>query len=221
MHGGLRFESAPARQELPPNGVALASLGGGLKVLLGLGRVGHHGLLAGLPVGRAHLAVLVRVLEGLDQAQGFLHAASHRQIVNGDLAQILLVIDDEQAAEGDAGLLVQHTVIAGHLHRLVGQQGNVHAAKAALLARGVDPGQMGELAVGGAADHLAVDLAELGGALREGNDLRGAHEGEVQRVEEQHKVLALVVAQLDVLENTVGDDGAGECGSGLLQLGHL
>jgi len=75
---------------------------------------------------------------------------------------------------------------------------------------------MGELAVGGASDHLAVDLAELGGALREGNDLGGAHEGEVQRVEEQHQVLSLVVAQLDVLEHAVDDGSAGEFGSGLL-----
>jgi len=144
------------------------------------------------------------------------HAATHWQIVDGDLAQVLLVIDDEQAAEGDAGLLIENAIGAGHLHRLVGQQGNVHAAQTALLPGRVDPGQMGELAVGGASDHLAVDLAELGGALREGNDLGGAHEGEVQRVEEQHQVLSLVVAQLDVLEHAVDDGSAGEFGSGLL-----
>lgn len=192
------------------------ALGGGGKVLLGLGGISDHGLLAGLPVGGAHLTVLIGVLEGLNQTDGLLDTAPHWQIIDGDLAEVLLVIDDEEATEWDASLLVQNTIIAGHLHRFVGQEGDVHAAQAALLPGCVDPGQVGELAVGGAADHLAVDLTELGGGLREGNDLRGADEGEVQWIEEQDQVLALVVAQFDVLEDAIDDGGAGEFGSGLL-----
>ena len=38
---------------------------------------------------------------------------------------------------------------------------------------------------------LGVDGCEIGVLVREGGDLGGAHEGEVQRVEEQHHVLAL------------------------------
>ncbi len=36
-----------------------------------------YGLLAGLPVDGAHLAVLVGVLEGLHQTQRFIHIATH------------------------------------------------------------------------------------------------------------------------------------------------
>jgi len=216
LNGGFAIRIHSHSPGAAPFSEQIASLGGGLEVLLGLGGIGHHGLLAGLPVGGADLAVLVGVLEGLDETQGLLHTATYGQIVDGDLAQVLLVIDDEQAAEGDASLLIEHSIVAGHLHRLVSQQWNVHAAQTTLLPWRVDPGQVGELAVRGATDHLAIDLAELGGALRERNDLGGAHEGEVQRVEEKHQVFALVVAQLDVLENTVDDGGAGECGSGLL-----
>lgn len=56
---------------------------------------------------------------------------SHRQVVDGDLAQVLLVVDDEQAAEGHAGLLVQHAVVARDALRLVAQQRDVHGAQAA------------------------------------------------------------------------------------------
>lgn len=196
-------------------------LGCGGKVLLGLGGIGHHGLLAGLPVGWAHLAILVGILECLDQAQCLLNAAAHWQIVDGYLAQILLVIDDEEAAEWYASGLIQYTVIACHLHRFVGQQWNVHVAQAALFACGIDPGQVGELAVCGAANQFAIDLTELGRMIRERNYLGRAHKGEVQWIEEQHQVFALVVAQLDVLELSTHHGGAGEIGSGLLDLGHL
>ncbi len=52
-----------------------------------LGRVGDHRLLAGRPVRRADFPVLAHVLEGLNQAQGFIHRAPDRQVVNRDLLQ--------------------------------------------------------------------------------------------------------------------------------------
>ena len=51
------------------------------------------------------------------------------------------------------------------------------------------PGQMAEVGVGGGSQHLTVDLAELLDTVAEGHDLRGADEGEVQRVEEQDHIL--------------------------------
>ncbi len=38
--------------------------------------------------------------------------------------------------------------------------------------------------------HLAVDVLELLDPVAEGSDLGGAHEGEIERVEEEHNVLA-------------------------------
>lgn len=43
--------------------------------------------------------VLICVLESLDQPQSFIHRASHRQIIDGDLAKDTLAVDDKEAPE--------------------------------------------------------------------------------------------------------------------------
>lgn len=43
--------------------------------------------------------VLICVLEGLDQPQSLIHRASHRQIVDSDLAKDTLAVDDKEAPE--------------------------------------------------------------------------------------------------------------------------
>lgn len=43
--------------------------------------------------------MFVSVLEGLDQAQSFIHRATHRQVIDGDLPQDALVIDHKQTPE--------------------------------------------------------------------------------------------------------------------------
>lgn len=45
-----------------------------------------------------------------------------------------------------------------------------------LFAWCVDPGEMGEVRVGGSCDHLTSDLAEIVRALRERDDFGGAYE---------------------------------------------
>lgn len=65
------------------------------------------------------------------------------------------------------------------------------------------PGEVTEVTVRGAADDFTADLAELAGAVTEGDDLGRAHEREVGRVEEEDEVLALVVGQRDLLELAV------------------
>ena len=40
--------------------------------------------------------MLVRVLESLDETQNLVHRATNRQVVDGDLPQIALVVYDEQ-----------------------------------------------------------------------------------------------------------------------------
>ena len=45
------------------------------------------------------LSVFVRVLEGLDQPQGFVHRSSHWEIVHGDLPQVAFPVDDEQTPD--------------------------------------------------------------------------------------------------------------------------
>jgi hypothetical protein len=49
--------------------------------------------------------VHVSELERLEQAQGLVHTPPHWQVVDGLLPEDALRADDEEAAEGDAGVL--------------------------------------------------------------------------------------------------------------------
>jgi len=166
-----------------------------LRLEVGLGALGVwlHGGRSWLPAGRAHLAVLVGKLEGLNQAQCLIHVTTDGQIVDGYLAQILLPVDDEQASETQTLVVLEDPVGLADGHVLVGQEGDVHVAEAALLARPLTPGKVRKVGVGRAGNHFTANLAEFLGSVIEGDDLSGTDKGEVQRVEEQHHVLALVV----------------------------
>ena len=83
-------------------------------------------------------------------------------------------------------------VVLGDGVREVGEERDVEPAEAALLARRVHPRQMREVRVHRAGDHLGTERLELCGPVVEGENLGGADEGEVQRVEEEHEVLALM-----------------------------
>merc|ERR1719367_2002886 len=76
------------------------------------------------------------------------------------------------------------------------------------------PGKVGELTVSGAGDHSSVDGLKLPGAVIEGDDLSGADKGEVQGVEEEDHILALVVIQADLPELPLDDCCACEIGGG-------
>ena len=71
--------------------------------------------------------------------------------------------------------------------------------------------------------HLTSKLPDLLDPVIEGKNLRGAHEGKVQGVEEEDEVLPPVVAELNLRELTVDHRGAGKVGGGLGDhgLGHL
>lgn len=49
---------------------------------------------------------------------------------------------------------------------------------------------MGEVGVDGAANNLAVDVAEVLDPVAEGHDLGGTHKCKVQRVEEENNILS-------------------------------
>ena len=59
---------------------------------------------------------------------------------------------------------------------------------------------MSEVRVDGASNDLAVDLVELGEGIRELADLGWAHEGEIERVEEEDNVFPLELLEADLLE---------------------
>lgn len=119
--------------------------------------------------------MLIGELECLYEAQSLVDRTSHRKIIDCYLAQNAVLVDDEQSTEGDAALLVEHPVAPGDAHGLVGQQGDAHLAEAPLLARGVDPRQVREVAVGGRGNHGRLDFLELLRTIGERDDLSRAH----------------------------------------------
>jgi hypothetical protein len=73
------------------------------------------------------------------------------------------------------------------------------ALDAALVARRLEPRAVRVNRVGRDADDVGADAEEVLVAVAEGRQLRRADEREVERVEEQHDPLALVVESFDVL----------------------
>lgn len=177
-----------------------------------------HGLLSRAPSGGADFAVFVGELEGLDQPQSLVDVSAHGQIVDGHLAEGAGAVDDEEAAEGDALVLLENSVRSGDFQVLVGEQGDVHLAQSSLLPGGVGPGQMGEMRVGGASDDFTTDFAELLGALRERDDFGGTNEREVQRVKEDYNIFALEVIKANFFESAFDDGLSLEDGSFLARL---
>ena len=100
-------------------------------------------------------------------------------------------VHDEKAAEGDTRLLDENSVVPGDCLVKVGDQRVLEAAQTSLLAGLLDPGQVGEVRVGGDSDHLAVDVFELLDPLGESDDFSGADEGEIQRIEIDDHIFAL------------------------------
>ena len=179
--------------------------------ILALHRVGIHGLVARGPVGWADLIRMgLHVLEGLQDTQGFIHAATDGEVVDRAVHDHSIRIDDEQASEGNARLLVENAVGPGDLLLEVGNEGVGDISQAASLAIGLHPGQMAELAVHGDPENLRVATGEIAVTVTEGGDFRGADESEIERIEEEHHVFAAIVRQGDFFELLVHHGGGGE-----------
>ena len=74
------------------------------------------------------------VLERLKHTQGFLHVASHRQVVDGGVLDHTLRVDDEQTAQGNAFGFVEDVVGASNLLLEVSNQGIGDITKALVIS---------------------------------------------------------------------------------------
>ena len=155
-------------------------------------------------------------LQGIHHAQHLVDVAAQGQVVHHLVAHDAVAVDQEGAAEGHAAFGF-HVIGAADLVLDVGHQGVAHLADAALVHRRVFPRQVGELGIDGDADHFHVALLELRELVVEGDQLGGADEGEIERVEEQYAIFALEIGlQVEVRADLVvaQDGGGGEIGSG-------
>jgi len=175
-------------------------------------RVGLHRVLSGFPSGGTDLAVLVGELEGLDESQRFVDGSTDGQIVDRDLSEHALVVDNVEAAEGDSLVLLQTSVSLGDCVGGVGQDGNLHLAQSAFFARLVRPSQVRKARICGSGDDGAVALGKGRSRLRECDDLCRTDKSEVEWVEEQHHILALVVTEFDGFEFAADERLTGEIG---------
>ena len=157
----------------------------------------------------------LHILEGLQHAEGLINVPANWQVVDGGVHDHAIGIDDEQTAKRNAGFVVEDVVSRRDFLLQVSYEGVGDIAKSALIARGLNPGQVAELAVNGNAENLGVLAGKICVAVAERSDLRGSHEGEVEGVEEQDDVLAAILRQSDVLELLVDHCCGGEIG-GLL-----
>lgn len=155
--------------------------------------LGVDSILTRVPVGGAHLAVLLRELESVNKAEGLIDRAADRKIVDGDLspdvsfdsvsvlkafasylADNALGVNDEDTPQRNTLLLNQDTVVPGELVVLVREQGELDLAKTTVLAGGGRPREERVLAVDGRKDDFGTTLLELGDGVGVGNDLSGA-----------------------------------------------
>ena len=107
------------------------------------------------------------------------------------LPQNTIRIHDEETTESDTRLFNKNSVVPGDCLVKVRDQRVLQSAQTSLLARLLDPGQVGEMRVGGDSDHLAVDAFELFDPLGESDDFSGADEGEIQRIEIDDNIFTL------------------------------
>ena len=163
-------------------------------------RVRLDGVSALLPLGRADLAVLAGELVALDEPQDLVRVTADIRLVHGEVLDDTIWVDDGGTTEGVAGIAHVPAVLLADLATEVADERVLHRTETTLLAGSVDPGEVGEDGVDGKANDLAVDGLELVIGLAEGDDLGRADEGEVERVGEEDQPLALVLAQLNILE---------------------
>ena len=156
-------------------------------------------------------------LQRVDHAQHLVDVAPERQVVDHLMADDAVAVDQEGAAEGDAGGVEFDVVGATDFVLDVGDERIADLPDAALVHGRVLPRQMGEFRVDRHADDLDVARLEFGQAMVEGDQFGRTDEGEVERVEEEHDVLAArLCGEAELADLVVGGDRiGGEVGCGL------
>ena len=129
------------------------------------------------------------MLESGEDMKRLVGVAANREIVHHFVRNLAFGIDKEQASQSDAPLS-KHAVIRGNFLILVGEERVINLAKAAFFAGGIDPGEVGVVAVHGTTDDLGIQLREIIGSVGKINNFRRTDKREVKRIEEQNRPLS-------------------------------
>ena len=157
------------------------------------GVVRGHSRLAGLPAGGANFSVNIRLLEGLDQADGLVDVSADRQIVHANVTENAVWVDDVGGSKSDSlilGVVKQASVVASNALGDVRQHWDLHGAETSLLTRLHRVLSVGEMGVDRATKNGDVHSGELLMLVTELANLSGADKCEVEGPEEEDNVLA-------------------------------
>jgi len=175
---------------------------------------GGEGFLAGLPIGRANLAVVVgHVLSGLDLANEVLGGATDAEIVDLRDLDLTFRVDDEGAAQGEAFFFDHDIEAAGDAASRVADHREVDFSNG---VGGVVPGLVSEVRVGGDREDFAVEFLELFIVVGEVAELCRADEGEVCRIEAEDAPFAFELLGGDGDELSLVESLCGEFRNGLV-----
>ncbi len=155
--------------------------------------VGVHGWLAWGPLSGADLTELVGVLVSLDESEDLIDVSADWEIVDWDVSDNLVLVDDVGGSEGNSIIITvvdEAAVGLGDFLGDISNQGDVHLSETSLLSVFLGVFHVWELGIDGDSNNLTAVLSELLGLVWELADLSGAHEGEIEWVEEENNVLS-------------------------------
>ena len=103
---------------------------------------GIHALLAGGPLARADLTMLLNMLKSLNEAEDLIHVTTDREVVELHVSQHTLAIDDKGGTEVEGIISGEATVVTAELLGQISEHGYLHSTESALFT-----GLVGELLV--------------------------------------------------------------------------
>ena len=163
----------------------------------------HSGITRSFPARGADFTMLVSVHESVDKSEGLINITAYGEVRDTSVSEDSFSVDDEGTSEGNSSvtsLFDEGAIASGDALGHVSYHGDLHGAKSSLVSGLLGVLSVSEVGVDRASNNLASDLLELRGSIVVVADLSGADEGEVKRPEEEHDVLALELAERDLLE---------------------
>ena len=187
-----------------------------------------HGIVAFLPIHWADFAVLLEVLESIDDAEAFFDGAAKGHVVDDLMLYDAFFVDEEESTVGDhftfdsevAFVVVdvftcEDIVVVGDGFVGVCDDGVGNALDATFVFGCLQPCPVREFGVGGAANDLYVTAFEFSDFLLEAVQFGRADKGEVLGVEEEDDVFFIdVLLEAEVLNDVFSLHGFGCEGRG-------